>query len=103
MNVVDTEKMQVLRTVDLNEALAATGYLGEVKARPALAHPRSIAVGAAALYVSEFFAQQVEAELPDGTNADTRKVGLVYKITLPDYTVSTIKLNALRDMGFRDD
>lgn len=103
MNVVDTEKMELLRTVDLNEALVATGYLGDVKSRPALAHPRSIAVGAKALYVSEFFAQQIEAELPDGSNADTRKVGIVYKVSLPDYGVSTIKLNPLRDMGFRDD
>jgi len=103
LNVVDTESMQVLRTVDLNAALVAGSYLGDIKPRPALAHPRSIAVGAAALYVSEFFAQQLEAELPDGTNADTRKVGIVYKVSLPDYTVSTIRLAPLRDMGFRDD
>ena len=103
LQVVDTENMKVLRTVDLNAALVEAGYLGEVKSRPALAHPRSVVVGAAALYVSEFFAQQLESELPDGSNADTRKVGVVYKITLPDYTVSTIRLAALKDMGFRDE
>ncbi|HTU61968.1 MAG TPA: cytochrome D1 domain-containing protein, partial [Polyangiales bacterium] len=103
LNVVDTEMMKVLRTVDLNAALVEAGYLGEVASRPALAHPRSVVVGAAALYVSEFFAQQLEAELPDGSNADTHKVGVVYKISLPDYTVSTIRLAALKDMGFRDE
>jgi len=103
LNVVDTETMKLLRTVDLNAALVEAGYLGEIASRPALAHPRSVVVGAAALYVSEFFAQQIEAELPDGSNADTHKVGIVYKVSLPDYTVSTIRLAALKDMGFRDD
>jgi hypothetical protein len=46
-------RVPALRTVDLNEALVATSYLAKVKAHPALAHPRSIAVCAAALYVSE--------------------------------------------------
>ncbi|HEY6879958.1 MAG TPA: YncE family protein [Polyangiales bacterium] len=103
VSVVDTSSMKVVRTVDLNEALVATGYLGDVQPRPALAHPRSIAVGEGAFYVTEFFAQQTEAEQADGSNSDTRKVGLVYKVTLPDYKVSTIKLAAMRDMVFRDD
>jgi YVTN family beta-propeller protein len=103
VSVVDTANMQVTRTVDLNAALVATGYLGDVQPRPALAHPRSIAVGDGAFYVTEFFAQQAEAERTDGANSDTHKVGLVYKVTLPDWTVSTVTLAALRDMGFRDD
>jgi YVTN family beta-propeller protein len=103
VSVVDTASMQVTRTVDLNPALVATGWLGEVQSRPALAHPRSIAIGDGVFYVTEFFGQQVEAELQDGSNSDTRKVGVVYRVTLSDWSVSTIKLSPLADMGFRDD
>lgn len=103
LSVVDTSTMQVVRTVDLNAALVQTGFLGDVKPRAALAHPRSVAIGDGALYVTEYFAQQLEAESIDGSNSDTHKVGLVYKITLPDWSVSTIALSALADMGFKDD
>jgi YVTN family beta-propeller protein len=103
VTVIDTGTMMVTRTVDLNAALVATGDLGDVQPRAALAHPRSIAVGDGALYVTEFFAQQIEPEAGDGANADTHKAGLVYKITLPDWSVSTVQLAALSDMGFRDD
>ncbi|HKP62729.1 MAG TPA: hypothetical protein VJV78_38600 [Polyangiales bacterium] len=103
VSVVDTASMLVTRTVDLNPALVATGWLGEVQPRPALAHPRSIAIGDGVFYVTEFFAQQVEAETVDGSNSDTRKVGVVYKVTLADWSVSTITLSALGDLGFRDD
>jgi YVTN family beta-propeller protein len=103
LSVVDTSTMQVVRTVDLNPALVATGFLGDIAPRAALAHPRSVAVGDGALYVTEFFAQQAEAEKPDGSNSDTHKVGLVYKITLSDWSVTTVQLGALPNMGFRDD
>ena len=39
---LDTATMTVLSTIDLNAALVATGLLGEVTPRPALAHPRSL-------------------------------------------------------------
>jgi len=108
---IDTAKMKVLRSFDLNAALVETGLLGEVSSRPALAHPRSLVVsndldaddGDESLYVTEFFGQQVEAELADGSNADTRKVGLVYSVALSDASVKTIKLGALGDIGFKDD
>ena len=108
---VDTGDMKVVRTIDLNAALVATGYLGDVQARPALAHPRSLVVsndldaddGDETVYVTEFFAQQREAEAADGSNSDTRKVGIVYKVSLADAKVSTIELGALADMGFVDE
>ena len=103
LSVIETESMKLARTIDLNEALVKTGYLGTLQPRAALAHPRSVAVGPDALYVTEFFAQQVEAELSNGSNSDTRKVGLVYKVALPSYAVSTISLAALSDMGFPDE
>ena len=108
---IDTAQMKVLRSFDLNAALVATGLLGEVSPRPALAHPRSLVVsndldaddGDESLYVTEFFAQQIEAELADGSNADTRKVGLVYDVALNDASVKTIQLGALHDIGFKDE
>lgn len=107
---LSTSQLEVLDTFDLNEALVETGYLGEVEARPALAHPRSIAVtndgdqddGDEYLYVTEYFGQQVEELEADGANADVAKVGLVYAVDLAKGDVSTISLSPLKDMGFFD-
>lgn len=108
---IETANMKVHRSFDLNAALVATGVLGEVAPRPALAHPRSLAVSNdldaddtdESLYVTEFFGQQLEAELADGSNADTRKVGMVYSVALSDASIQTIQLGALDDIGFKDD
>jgi hypothetical protein len=110
LSVVNASSMKHVATIDLNAALVAGGYLGEVSPRAALAHPRSIAARPgsnggdtdAALYVTEYFGQQRDAEAADGSNADVRNVGLVYKVLLSDYSVSTIALSALEDIGFRD-
>ncbi|MBX3199936.1 MAG: hypothetical protein KF850_15860 [Labilithrix sp.] len=108
---VDTAAMTVASTIDLNAALVATGLLGpEARPRPALAHPRSIAItndgdqseDDESIYVTEYFAQRVEAEADDGANADVAKAGLVYKVKLADRSVSTIRLAPLADMGFAD-
>jgi YVTN family beta-propeller protein len=110
VSVVDAASMKAKKPIDLNPALVAGGYLGDIEPRPALAHPRSIAVSNdadaddddEALYVTEYFAQQVDPEAPDGSNADVRNVGLVYRVSLYDYEVSTIPLAALEDIGFKD-
>jgi YVTN family beta-propeller protein len=110
VSVVDAATMKAKAPIDLNAALVAGGYLGEVAPRPALAHPRSITVsndadgedGDEALYITEYFGQQIEAEASDGSNADVRNVGLVYKVSLADGEVSTIALSALDDIGFKD-
>jgi DNA-binding beta-propeller fold protein YncE len=110
LSAVDTQKLKLQRTIDLNQALVDTGYLGAVAARPALAHPRSLVVtndGDAkdddeTLFVTEYFGQQAEQELADGSNADTFKVGLVYRVKLENDHVDTIKLSALTDIGFKD-
>ncbi len=108
---VDTKTMQVTSTVDLNAALVKSGLLGkDVVARPSLAHPRSLAItnnldakdDDESIYVTEYYAQHVEKEAPDGANADRAKAGLVYKIKLADKSVSTIRLNPIADMGFKD-
>jgi len=106
----DTEKLDFKRNIDLNAALVKTGYLGELEPRAALAHPRSLVVSNnsdgkdddESLFVTEYYAQQVEAELEDGSNSDTRKVGLVYKVALGSGEVTTIPLEALTDIGFND-
>ncbi|HET7538431.1 MAG TPA: hypothetical protein VFK05_01120 [Polyangiaceae bacterium] len=107
VSVIGASDMKKRATIDLNPALVASGSLGEISARPALAHPRSIAAGSdadgnQALYVTEYFAQQRDPEAADGSNADIRNVGLVYRVSLSDYAVSTISLSALSDIGFKD-
>jgi hypothetical protein len=107
---IDAQSFKLERAIDLNAALVAGGYLGEIEPRPALAHPRSLAISNdgdsddddEALYVTEYFAQQREPEAADGSNADTRNVGLVYRVSLANQAVSTIPLAPLADVGFRD-
>jgi len=110
ISVVDSASMTVKKTIDLNAALVATTYLGTVKARPALAHPRSIAItnngdmsdADESAYVTEYYGQTKTPEAADGSNADTHKVGIVYKIGVASGTVSTTELAPLADMGFKD-
>ena len=110
VTAVDTASMKVKDTVDLNAALVATHLVGDIAPRPALAHPRSVVVtnnGDAydddeSVLVTEYFAQRVEKEGPGGANADTNKEGLVYRIKVADKSVSTIPLQPLADMGFKD-
>jgi hypothetical protein len=87
VTVVETKTMKRVRTIDLNGALVAGGYLGEIAPRAALAKPRSLTVSNdldaedadETLYVTEFYAQQREPEAADGSNSDVRNVGVVYK------------------------
>jgi YVTN family beta-propeller protein len=102
VSVIDTATMTVTDTVDLNATLAATGLLGSVTARPALAHPRSVAVTAdgARVLVTEWFGQRTEAELANGSNADTSKKGLLYSIDTTTLVATTIDLPNVADSGF---
>ena len=110
VSAVDTKTLKVLRTIDLNAALVSGKYLGDITPRPALAHPRSIAISNdadgddsdEALYITEYYAQPIAPEAPDGSNADVRNVGLVYKVSLYDFKVSLIELSPLGDIGFKD-
>jgi DNA-binding beta-propeller fold protein YncE len=107
---VDTGTMTVAGTVDLNAALVATGLVGDVTARPALAHPRAIAItndgdleeDDEEIYATEFYAQRTAPEAGDGANADGAFRGLVYVISLATRNVFTVPLDPLADMGFRD-
>ncbi len=108
---IDTEKMTVSSTIDLNAALVASGVLGQgITARPALAHPRSLAVTNnkddietdETLFVTEYFGQWKEALASDGSNADIAKQGIVYQIKVADKAVSTVKLPPMPDIGIKD-
>jgi sugar lactone lactonase YvrE len=94
-------------TLDLNASLAATGLLGAVTSRPALAHPRSIAItnnGDASdadekVVVTEFFAQRTAPDLADGSNADTSWEGLLYVASVGQTSAQTLHLAPIADAG----
>jgi DNA-binding beta-propeller fold protein YncE len=108
---IRSDTMMLADTIDLNAALAAAPYLGQgLTSRPALAHPRAVAITNngdmietdETIYVTEFFAQQKEPLASDGSNADTSRTGIVYKIPIATKAVSLIELPPMMDMGFQD-
>jgi hypothetical protein len=102
--------MKVKSTIDLNAALANTKLLGDVYPRPALAHPRSVAVTSnldnkdddESVLITEYFGQRTAPLAQDGSNADTSMQGIVYKFNLWDRSVQIIPLKPLADIGFKD-
>jgi DNA-binding beta-propeller fold protein YncE len=92
ISIVTTDKfVEVLPRIDLNEALGNTGFLGDVPPRPALAHPRALALtddgdenDRETLYATEFYSLPIPgAEDPgDITQPDHNRQGLVYPIPL---------------------
>lgn len=108
---IATDTMKVTSTIDLNATLAASGLLGQgLQARPALAHPRAIAMtnngdnvdNDETLYVTEFYAQQKVPLDATGSNADVAKVGVVYKIPLATKKAQIIELPPMADLGYKD-
>jgi DNA-binding beta-propeller fold protein YncE len=107
---LQTRDLHINRTIDLNAALVGTGYLGKIEPRPALAHPRSIAVTSnlnrsdddESVLITEYFGQRFQPIAADGSNADTSVRGVVYKLSLGDYSVQVIPLAPLADIGFKD-
>ncbi|MBK8256368.1 MAG: hypothetical protein IPK82_27325 [Polyangiaceae bacterium] len=107
---IDAETMTVTGTIDLNKTIADTGLLGNVTARPSLAHPRAIAItnnGDAldsdeSVVITEWFAVRTEAEAANGSNADVSKKGLIYKFKISDEMPATHDLPAVANTGFVD-
>ncbi len=102
-----------LSTIDLNDALVDTGVLGSVTARPALAHPRSLAMTNdgdtdqmdETLYATEYFGQSRtdSASLPsDGSEFDVARIGLVYRVSFAGAVGAAIELAPVADTGFLD-
>ncbi|NUO47800.1 MAG: hypothetical protein HOV80_02970, partial [Polyangiaceae bacterium] len=110
VTVIDPADMSVAGTVDLNATLAASGLIGDVDPRPALAHPRAIAVTNdgddddtdESILVTEWFAQRIGPEGANGANADTSKQGVVYRIAYGETTASIVDLPPVSDTGFVD-
>ena len=109
--VVKTSTMEVTATVDLNAALAASGRVGTVAGRPALAHPRSIAITNNGnnldddehVYVTDFYAHQKVPLAADGSNADVAKAAVVYQVSVKDPSnVKLLELPPMTNMGFKD-
>lgn len=110
LSVVDTTSLKVASTVDLNAAIAASSYMPPgTKARPSLAHPRSIAItnatsdAEASIYVTEYFAQQIAPVAADGANLDESRAGVVYRVKLgatPD--VKLIRLSPLKNLKVKN-
>jgi YVTN family beta-propeller protein len=111
ITAIDTATMRVAKTIDLNAVLVASGLLGkDVTPHAALAHPRAIAITNngddvdtdETVYVTDLYAQQKAPLAADGSNADTAKVGVLYKIPLDGSEPRIIELPAMADMGFKD-
>jgi YVTN family beta-propeller protein len=114
ISVIDPTSLAVTSTIDLNATIAATGFLGpDVAAapRPALAHPRGIAItnngdgndADETVYVTEWFAVRTAPEEP-GTplTSDTNWKGLLYKVPVAGGAVATIDLPPVMNTGFND-
>ena len=100
------------RTIDLNDDLVATGDLGTVTSRPALAHPRAIVVtndgdtddADETVWVTEYFGQHRTSGLPaDDTAFDLAKEGIVYRFGAGDGgALSPVRIAPVADTGFAD-
>jgi YVTN family beta-propeller protein len=111
VTVVDAASLVVTKTIDLNAALAGSGLLGEVQARPAMAHPRAIVVtndGDASdanehVYVTEFFSQARTDALPlDDSRFDVARQGVIYSFDAAGAVAPLITIAPVADTGFSD-
>ena len=108
LGIFDPTNLASLGSVDLNATIAGTGALGTVTARPALAHPRALAItnngdGSDAdesIIVTEWYALRTGPE--SIATADTNWKGIVYKVDVATGTPTTIDLPPVVDSGFKD-
>ena len=111
VTVINPTTMTVTSTIDLNATIAGTGLLGSVTSRPALAHPRGIAItnnGDAndtdeTIYVTEWFAVRTGPEVPGSPlTSDTNWKGLLYAIPVSTGIPTTIDLPPVQNTNFDD-
>ena len=112
LTVIDPATMTAIDEIDLNAAIVAhpKKFLGNVVARPALAHPRAIAITGNGddsdddekVYVAEYFAQRTAPEAGDGKNADINHEALVYSVKVSDGSVGVVELAPIADTSFPD-
>lgn len=111
LSVIDPVTMAPIATIDLNQAIVATGKLGaNVTSRVGLAHPRAIAITNnkdmfdfdESVLVTEWFSLRTDPESATGTEADANWQGLVYRVRVGNDSVSTIPLPSIKNTGFKD-
>jgi len=110
ISVISSYDLARTDKIDLNVALAESGVLGAVVPRPALAHPRALAItdngddedGDETLYATEFFSQP----LPTGADVgpELSRQGMVYPIRLSEkgQVRAPISIAPVRNTGFYD-
>jgi YVTN family beta-propeller protein len=110
VTVIDPVAMQQTATIDLNGPLVSTGTLGSAAvARPAVAHPRAIAItnngdtsdSDETVVVTEWYAARIA---PEGSSVvpDTTHEGLIYKVSVASGAVTMAGLPPVTDTGFVD-
>ncbi|HVJ14810.1 MAG TPA: hypothetical protein VM686_05190, partial [Polyangiaceae bacterium] len=97
---------------DLNVLLAGTEVLGQVPARPALAHPYALAISDdgddddtdETLYATEFFSQPLPGvpESADLSHVDKNRQGFVYTMRLTGHAEAAIPIAPVEATGFVD-
>jgi YVTN family beta-propeller protein len=110
LSIIDPAAMKITGSVDLNSTLVATNALGPVTARPALAHPRSLAItnngdtsdDDETVYATEWYASRTGPEDATMTKSDTNWQGLLYRVKVMNGAADTIPLPAVADTGFKD-
>jgi len=100
-------------TIDLNQSLVDTKVLGAIASRPALAHPRALAItddgdeddDDETLYATEFFSQPLPGVTPekDLSHVDRDRQGFVYVASLKTgQTAPAIAIAPVVETGFVD-
>ncbi len=113
ISMIDAPDFEHRAKLNLNQALVETGVLGDLQARPALAHPRALAITDKGdgsdedeiLYATEFFSQALlgVAEQPDLSHLDRNRQGFVYRVKVDTGTVlDAIPIAPVEATGFAD-
>ncbi len=112
VTVIDTRTFTVSQTIGLNDDLVATGDLGTVAARPALAHPRAVIVtndgdtddSDETVWVTEYFGQNRTSGLPaDDSRFDLAREGIVYRFSaVAGAGLDPVRIAPVADTGFTD-
>ncbi len=113
ISVITTRDLVQQVKIDLNPVLVATGALGTVEPRLALAHPRALAITDSGddddsdetLYATEFFSQPLLGvpDLGDLSQVDRNRQGFVYPVSLKSgQPGEAISIAPVLDTGFKD-
>ncbi len=108
LNAIDLSEVA---TLDLNQALAESGFLGTIMPRPALAHPWAIAVtndGDTSdederVFVTEYFSQAKLDNIPNDERVfELGRQGVVYHFDISTQTLGPVITLAPRETTFAD-